>query len=105
MKSGCFAAGMMFLASVISTVTAHAAESEEALCRGTYPVLLMTEQECRSYILQVKALQSAGQEHALATLQQHHTEQLGERAAICPCIKPKPQAAAPQHIVMLDSDC
>jgi hypothetical protein len=105
MKSGCFAAGVMFLVSVIPMASAHAAEAEEALCRGSYPVLLMTEQECRSYISKVKALQSTGQVSALANLQQQHAEQLDERAAICPCAKPKPQAVAPQHLVMLDPDC
>jgi photosystem II stability/assembly factor-like uncharacterized protein len=105
MKSGCFAAGVMILASIMTTLTAHAAEAEEALCRGTYPVLLMTEQECSSYIRQVKDLQSTGQVIALASLRQQHAAQLDERAAICPCIKPKPQAVAPQHLVMLDPDC
>jgi len=105
MKSRYVAAGVMLLGSFISAAGAQAAGTDETLCRGTYPVLLMTEQECHSYIQQIKVLQSTGQDLALASLQQHHTEQLVERAAICPCMEPKPKAAAPQRVVMLDPDC
>jgi hypothetical protein len=104
MKSEYLVAGVMFLTSVLPVVSAHAGE-DDALCRGAYPVLLMTVQECRSYIRQVKELRSTGQVIALANLQQRHAEQLDERAAICPCVKPKPKALPPQHVVMLDPDC
>jgi len=83
----------------------QAAGSDEALCRGDYPVMLMTELECRLYASQVKTLRSQGQTRALASLQQQHAEQLRERAAICPCMDPDPEATLPQHVVLLDPDC
>ena len=85
----------MFLASVIPAVTAHAAGAEEALCRGTYPVLLMTEQECRSYIRQVKALQSTGQVHRVGKLAAASRRAIGERAAICPMHKTQTPSRCP----------
>jgi hypothetical protein len=105
MKSRFVAAGVMLMGSLVPAAGAQAAVTDETLCRGAYPVLLMTEQECRSYIQQVKALQATGQANALETLKQHHAEQLDERAAICPCMETKPKAVAPQHVVMLDPDC
>lgn len=105
MSSGYLLASLMLLVSSWPVATALAADADEALCRGSYPVLLMTEQECRLYVRQVRDLQQAGRVDALAALQQQHFAQLRERAAICPCMDPKPQAIAPQHLVMLDSDC
>ena len=105
MKAGFLAVGLMLLESSSPGVAAQATGGDEALCRGSYPVLLMTEQECSSYTRQVMALQSTGQISALASLHQQHALQLVERAAICPCMDPKPNAAAPQYLVMLDPDC
>jgi hypothetical protein len=105
MKPGRFAVGLMLMAGSLSATAAQATKGDEALCRGSYPVLLMTEQECISYTRQVLALQSTGQVRALATLQQQHELKLRERAAICPCSDAKPNAAAPQHLVMLEPDC
>jgi hypothetical protein len=85
---------------------AQASEPDLALCRGAYPVMLMTEQECRLYIRQVQTLQSQGQIQALATLQQQHAEQLSERAAICPCMMGRePQVIAPQQLALLEPGC
>ena len=105
MKTGFLATGMMFLAGVMPATGVLAAEPGEALCRGGYPVTLMTDRECRLYIQQVQALRSTGQVQALANLQQQHAEQLKERAAACPCMEPSPKAVAPQHVVMRDPDC
>ena len=105
MKAGFLAVGLMLLESSSPGVAAQATGGDEALCRGSYPVLLMTEQECSAYTRQVMALQSTGQISALASLHQQHALQLVERAAICPCMDPKPKAAVPQHLVMLDPDC
>jgi len=105
MKPGFLAAGLMILSSSLSVATAQAAGGDEALCRGNYPVLLMTEQECGAYTRQVMALRSAGQLGALETLQQQHALQLDARAATCPCMDSKSKAAAPQHLVMLEPDC
>ena len=105
MKPGFLAAGLMILSNSLPVAAAQAAGGDEALCRGSYPVLLMTEQECRAYTRQVMALKSAGQLSALATLQQQHALQLDARAATCPCMDSKSKAAAPQHLVMLEPDC
>jgi photosystem II stability/assembly factor-like uncharacterized protein len=105
MKPGFFAAGLMLMAGSFPAAAAQATGGDEALCRGNYPVLLMTEQECISYTRQVLSLQSTGQVSALATLQRQHALKLSERAATCPCMDSKPKAAAPQHLVMLDPDC
>jgi photosystem II stability/assembly factor-like uncharacterized protein len=105
MKLGLYVAALMLLASSLPATAAQATGGDEALCRGSYPVLLMTEQECRSYARQVMTLQSAGQLSALATLQQQHALQLDKRAASCPCVDSKPKAGAPRHLVMLEPDC
>ncbi len=105
MKPGLFAAVLMLMASSLPAAAAQATGGDEALCRGSYPVLLMTEQECRAYTRQVMALQSAGQLSALATLQQQHALQLDRRAATCPCMDSKYKVTVPQHLVMLEPDC
>ena len=99
------AAGVMFLTGLMSTAEALATEPDQALCRGPYPIMLMTDGECRLYLDEVKALRSKGQFQKLAILQQRHTEQLNERAVACPCMESIPKAIAPQHVVMLDPDC
>lgn len=105
MKPGSPATALLFLISSLPMANALAAMPDEAACRGTYPVLLMTEQECHAYIRQVKALELSGQRRALATLQKQHAEQLSARAAVCPCIESKPRSVVPQQVVMLDPDC
>ena len=105
MKTGLLAVGGMFLAGLTSMTEVRAAGPDEALCRGPYPVMLMTDRECRLYLDEVKTLRSKGQFQKLATLQRQHAEQLNERAAACPCMESAPKATVPQHIVMLDPDC
>ena len=105
MKRGLLAAGVMFLAGLTSVAEAGATEPDEDLCRGSYPVMLVTERECRLYLDEVQALRSQGQLQDLATLRQQHADQLNERAAACLCIEPTPRTVAPQQVVMLDPDC
>lgn len=105
MKPGSSAAGLLFLINALPMANALAAMPDEAACRGNYPVLLMTEQECRAYVRQVKVLEQSGQRNALTALKLQHAEQLSARAAVCPCIEPKTQFLAPQRVVMLDPDC
>jgi hypothetical protein len=105
MKPGFIAAGLMLVSSSLPVAAAQAAGGDEALCRGSYPVLLMTAKECSAYTRQVMALQSTGHLSALATLQQQHALKLEARAATCPCMDSKPKATAPQHLVMLEPDC
>jgi hypothetical protein len=105
MKTGLLAVGGMFLAGLTSMTEVHAAEPDEALCRGPYPVMLMTERECRLYLDEVQALRSRGRLEKLAVVQQQHAEQLNERAAACSCVEKSAQVVAPQQVVMLDPDC
>lgn len=106
MKTRLLVANAIILVGVLPMMNAQASSSDEALCRGAYPVMLMTVQECGTYTQQVHTLQSLGQIHALEILQRQHGEQMAERAAICPCMMgQKPQAPAPQQLVMLESDC
>lgn len=103
MKTGRLAAYVAVLAGcLMSAPGLQAAEPDEALCRGSYPVMLMTDVECRLYIRQVQALRAQGRTRALAALQRQHDEQLRERAAICLCLEGKPEVAAPQLVVLLD---
>lgn len=107
MKTGLLVANAIILASGLPMTNAQASPSDEALCRGSYPVMLMTAQECGTYARQVHTLQSQGQIDALQELQRRHAKQLVERAAVCPCMMgQKPEVPqAPQRLVMLESDC
>jgi len=98
-------AGLVFLAALTSTSGLQAASPEEALCRGDYPVMLMTDFECRQHVRQVKLLRAKGQTQALQALQQQHAELLRERAAVCPCMEHAPEATPKQQLVSLGTDC
>lgn len=107
MNAGLLVANAIILAGILPMTNAQASPSDEALCKGSYPVMLMTAQECGMYARQFHTLQSQGQVNALEELQRQHAEQLVERAAVCPCMMgQKPEVPqAPQRLVMLESDC
>jgi hypothetical protein len=98
-------AGLVFLAALTSAPGLLAAGADEALCRGDYPVLLMTPQECRQHVRRVKLLQVRGQAEALHVLQRQHAELLHERAAVCQCMESQPQIAPVLHIAHAETDC
>jgi hypothetical protein len=98
-------AGLVFLAALTSAPGLLAAGADEALCRGDYPVLLMTPQECRQHVRQVKSLQVRGQAEALHVLRRQHAELLHERAAVCQCMESHPQIAPVLHIAHAETDC
>lgn len=98
-------AGLVFLAALMSAPGLLAAGPDEALCKGGYPVLLMTPQECRQHVRRVKSLQARGQTEALRALQQQHTELLHERAAVCPCIEDQLQSGPALQMARADTDC
>lgn len=98
-------AGLVFLAALTSAPGLLAAGADEALCRGDYPVLLMTPQECRQHVRQVKSLQARGQIEALHTLQRRHAELLHERAAVCPCMEGQLQSGPALQIARAETDC
>lgn len=104
MRTASFMSGMCLLAGVTCAPVGHATGPDIALCRGDYPVLLLTDQECRSYSAQVRSLRARGEGVRLAQLRQQHAAQLKERAAICPCATQRTEPA-PQHLVMLTPDC
>lgn len=97
--------GLVFLAALTSAPGLLAAGPDEALCRGGYPVLLMTPQECRQHVRRVKSLQARGQTEALRTLQWQHAELLQERAAVCPCMEGQPQSGPALQIARAETDC
>ena len=98
-------AGLVFLAALTSAPGLLAAGPDEALCRGDYPVLLMTPQECRQHVRRVKSLQARGQTEALRALQRQHAELLQERAAVCPCMEDQPQPDPTLQIARAETDC
>jgi hypothetical protein len=99
------AAALIFLAALMNSSGLLAASPDEALCRGAYPVLLMTPQECRHYLHQVKSLRSRGQIGALDALQRQHAELLQERAAACPCIENQTYTLPAQQVALIEPDC
>ena len=107
MNAGLLVANAIILVGILPMTNAQASSSDEALCKGSYPVMLMTARECGTYTRQLHTLQSQGHVNALEELQRQHAEQLAERAAICPCMMgQKPEVPqAPQRLVMLESDC
>jgi uncharacterized membrane protein len=106
MQTAFLAASAMILSVVLPMQHAQAAVSDTALCQGSYSVMLMTEEECRAYVRQVRTLRSQGQMHALEILERQHDEQLAERAARCPCMMgEEPENPPLPQLVMLESDC
>ena len=69
---------------------AHGADpvtpAERALCQGPYPVLLMTDLECRLYIQRLGAAEQAGNLLARSSVAGEHDALLRERAEACPCV-------------------
>ncbi|MFZ0106795.1 MAG: hypothetical protein WAK92_08030 [Thiobacillus sp.] len=98
-------AGLVFLAALTSASGLLAAGPDETLCRGGYPVLLMTPQECRQHVRRVKSLQARGQTEALHTLQRQHAQLLQERATVCPCMEGQPQPGPTLLIARAETDC
>jgi len=98
-------AGLVFLAALTSAPGLLAAGPDEALCKGGYPVLLMTPQECRQYVRRVKSLEARGQTEAVHALQRQHAELLHERAAVCPCMEDQQQSSPALQIARAETDC
>jgi hypothetical protein len=88
----------------VSTNGAVAEAAEPELCRGGYPVLLMTDLECTVYLQRVHAVRAAGQRELLLRLQHQHAELLRERAAACPCALPVETPPAVQ-VALVAPDC
>jgi len=98
-------AGLIFLVALTGAPGLLAAGPDEALCKGSYPVLLMTPQECRQYVRRVKSLDARGQTEALHALQRQHAELLHERAAVCPCMEGQPQPGPALQMARAETDC
>lgn len=96
---------LIFLAAMTGSPVLQAADPDAAMCRGDYPVLLMTEQECRQHIRSVESLRTSGQFKALESLRRQHAELLRERAAACLCIDNAPDALPTQHVALSETDC
>lgn len=101
MKAGIWMAGMLCVADM--AVAAPPADSPDSvLCRGTTPVMLMTEMECRVYAERFHRLQAQGDVRALEMLRQEHDGLMAERAATCPCASQPPGDAKPTVVA---GDC
>ena len=98
-------AGLVFFAALTSAPGLLAAGPDEALCRGGYPVLLMTPLECRQHVRRVKSLEARGQTEALQALQRQHAQLLHERAAVCPCMEGQPQSGPALQVARAETDC
>lgn len=92
------------LAVSTTGAAAQTTAQESALCRGGYPVLLMTDLECTLYLRRVHALRAAGQSESLQRLQRQHAELLRERAAACPCALQEETSPALQ-VALLAPEC
>jgi hypothetical protein len=73
--------------------------SDRELCQGGYPVMLMTDTECRIYLATRTALQKSGDTVAAQLLDAHIRDQLAERAEACPCAM-----ANPSRLVLSQND-
>lgn len=84
MKTGFLAAGLVFLAATLPMAGAQAAGGT-AICQGDYPMLLMTQKECRSYLRALRAAKARADQLAVLDLQEWHAQLLIERSQACPC--------------------
>jgi hypothetical protein len=78
---GCRVAALALLAAC----RAQAAEVDESMCRGAYPVLLMTSAECRMHLARVRVLEALGDRDGLAETRRQQALLLDERALVCGC--------------------
>lgn len=101
MKAGVWLAGLLCAASVASAAET-AGNSDAQLCRGAYPVMLMTDMECRLYLQQKRLLQAQGNARALVLLKQQHDSLMADRAARCPCA---PQRSRDDQAIVVAGDC
>lgn len=85
------AVGVLGYAAMTAGFAAWGGDAEG--CRGGYPVLLMTPEECRGYLDQLDAVRARADRLAELELREWHTALLIERAAACPC-------RAGEHIVL-----
>jgi hypothetical protein len=67
------------------TASAQGLAADRELCQAGYPVMLMTENECKAYLVIRTRLQGSGDVAALQLLDSRMQDQLMERAAACPC--------------------
>jgi hypothetical protein len=72
-------------AAMATGTTALAADT--ATCRGGYRIMLMTPEECQSYLKQLKAVRARSDRMAELELQEWHTALLIERAEACQCLE------------------
>lgn len=71
--------------ALLAACHAQAAEVDESMCRGAYPVLLMTPAECRMHVARVRALEARGDKDGLTETLRQQVLLLDERALACGC--------------------
>lgn len=96
---------VVFKLAVLASTAAQAGALEDALCRGPYPTMLMTEAECQAHVRHVQELQSRGETQALLALQQRHMRLLEERAEACRCAFDQSEGIHVEHTAALSAGC
>ena len=79
------AIGVLGCAALTTGTSALAQDTD--VCRGGYPMLLMTPAECQAYLKQVGEVRARSDRMAELDLREWHTSLLIERAEACPCRK------------------
>lgn len=102
MNTGVIGMSMMLVAGLASA-TGTAATGDVHACQGRYPVMLMTNTECQTYVRQMHFLEAQGKAERLAELKQQHDRLLEERATACPCASQLPPQAQP--VLIVAGDC
>lgn len=82
------------VALALLIIGTQAAASERALCQAGYPVMLMMDTECKTYLAKRTSLQKSGDLAALQMLDARVQEELMERALACPCAAEQPVTLA-----------
>lgn len=74
--------------------------AERELCQMEFPVMLMTDGECRAYLKQRNAFIKRRDMAGLQLLDAYMRDELIERAAACPCA-----ADQPGKLALSQTDC
>lgn len=87
--------------ALLAAFPVQAADVDSAMCRGAYPVPLMTPGECETHVAHLRALEARGDKAALAEALRQHALLLDERALACGCALTEAEPAR----VAAFSDC
>ncbi|MFP5381676.1 MAG: hypothetical protein ACLGG4_05375 [Gammaproteobacteria bacterium] len=99
---GISSAGGGFAAlALLAAFPVQATDVDSGMCRGAYPVPLMTPGECETHVAHLRALEARGDKVALAEALRQHALLLDARALACGCALMEAEPAK----VGASSDC